>query len=84
MDFRYLVLQMKTYKNLSGKSGVVTYEIGRTFIKIKFAGDPKVYTYNYERPGKVIVEEMKSLALKGRGLSDFILDEVGANFASNK
>lgn len=75
---------MKTYKNLSGKSGVLTYETGKTYIRIKFAGDPKVYTYNYLRPGKETVERMKDLALKGRGLSDFILEHVGVNFASNK
>lgn len=75
---------MKTYKNLSGKSGVLAYEVGKTYIRIKFSGDSMVYTYDYKRPGKQLVEEMKELALKGRGLSDFIIDYVGANFSSNK
>lgn len=84
MEFKYYCQRMKTYKNLSGESGVLTYETGKTFIKIKFAGDTRVYTYNYQRPGKALVEEMKNLALKGRGLSEFVLEKVGANFASNK
>jgi hypothetical protein len=75
---------MKTYKNLSGRSGVLAYETGKTYIKIKFAGESGIYTYNYERPGRVLVEQMKNLALKGQGLSDFILEKVGVNFASNK
>ena len=75
---------MKTYKNLSGNSGVVAYEIGRTFIKIKFDGESGIYTYDYKRPGKQAVEEMKTLALKGEGLSTFISHEVGTNFSSKK
>ncbi len=71
---------MKTYKNLSGDSDVVTYEVGRTFIKVKFSsGD--IYTYNYKIPGKETVEEMKELALKGKGLCSFILEEVKNNYA---
>ena len=72
---------MKTYKNLSGNSGVVAYEIGRTFIKIKFEGESGIYTYDYKRPGKQLVELMKTLAAKGEGLSTFISQEVGTNFS---
>jgi hypothetical protein len=75
---------MKTYKNLSGKSGVLAYEVGKTYIRIKFSGDSMVYTYDYKRPGRQLVEQMKDLALKGKGLSDFIVEKVGANFSSNK
>ena len=75
---------MKTYKNLSGKSGVLAYEVGRTFIRVKFSGDTMVYTYDYKRPGKDLVERMKEHALKGKGLSEFIIEHVGANFSSNK
>jgi hypothetical protein len=72
---------MKTYKNLSGDSGVVAYEIGKTFIKIKFQGDTSPYTYNYKIPGRQLVEQMKDLALKGRGLSTFISQNVGTQYA---
>lgn len=75
---------MKTYKNLSGDSGVVAYEIGKTFIKIKFEGESGIYTYDYKRPGKQAVEHMKTLAAKGEGLSAFISQEVGTNFSSKK
>jgi hypothetical protein len=75
---------MKTYKNLSGTSGVLAYEIGKTYIRVKFSGDSMVYTYDYKRPGKHMVEQMKDFAIKGKGLSDFILNKVGANFSSNK
>jgi hypothetical protein len=73
---------MKTYKNLSGNSGVVAYEIGKSFIKIKFDGESGIYTFNYKQPGKETVEKMKALAAKGQGLSTYITEEVGANFAS--
>ena len=36
---------MKTYRNLSGNSGVAAYEIGKTFIKIKFSGESGIYIY---------------------------------------
>jgi hypothetical protein len=75
---------MKTYKNLSGDSGVVAYEVGKTFIRIKFEGESGIYTYDYKRPGKALVEQMKTLALKGKGLSTFISQHVGANYASKK
>ena len=75
---------MKTYKNLSGTSGVVAYEIGKTYIKIKFEGESGIYTFDYKRPGKQLVEQMKLLAAKGLGLASFISEKVGANFSSKK
>jgi len=75
---------MKTYKNLSGKSGVVAYEIGKTFIKIKFEGESGIYIYDYKRPGKKEVEKMKELAQKGSGLSTYISQDVGTNFSGKK
>ena len=75
---------MKTYKNLSGDSGVVAYEIGKTFIRVKFAGESGIYTYDHKRPGKDPVEKMKALALKGKGLSTFISQHVGTNYSSKK
>ncbi|MCC6370613.1 MAG: hypothetical protein IT236_06405 [Bacteroidia bacterium] len=75
---------MKTYKNLSGNSGVVAYEMGEKFICIKFEGESSIYTFNYRRPGRALVEQMKALALKGQGLSTFITEKVGANFDSKR
>lgn len=80
----YLHFIMKTYKNLSGNSGVVAYETGKTFIHIKFKGESGIYTFNYKRPGRETVEHMKALALKGKGLNTFITERVGTNFDSKR
>lgn len=75
---------MKTYKNLSGNSGVVAYETGEKYIKIKFEGESGIYTFNYKRPGRQQVEKMKAMALKGQGLSTYISEVVGANFDTKR
>lgn len=62
---------MKRYKNLSGDSGVLAYETGEDYIKVKFR-DGDVYLYNYIVTGRDKVERMKDLAEEGRGLSTFI------------
>lgn len=62
---------MKAYKNISGTSGVLAYEIGKTFIRVKFLGE-QVYTYSYRSAGKQKVEAMKALAEEGQGLAGFI------------
>jgi hypothetical protein len=71
---------MRTYRNLSGNSGVVAYQTGKTYIRIKFVGGD-VYTYNYEVTGIKEVEKMKDLALKGKGLSSYISEVVKTNYA---
>ena len=63
---------MKKYKNVSGKSGVSGYEIGKDFILIQFVNSKETYVYNYVMPGKETVEQMKTLARRGQGLSTFI------------
>jgi hypothetical protein len=63
---------MRSYQSRSGKaSGVVAYEIGMDFIKVKFANDD-IYKYSYASAGKRAIEEMKRLALNSEGLSTFI------------
>ena len=71
---------MERYKNLAAKSGVFEYEIGQDFIKVKFI-DGRVYTYNYSHPGKYHVENMKRLALSGRGLSTYISKNIRGNYS---
>ncbi|HEY4162304.1 MAG TPA: hypothetical protein VGM59_04520 [Dongiaceae bacterium] len=66
---------MKPYRNLSGDSGVTHYEIGSDFIAVRFRKGDK-YLYNYRRPGRYEVEEMKRLAVAGQGLSTFISQQV--------
>ena len=62
---------MERYKNLGGDSGVVGYEIGTDFIKVKFKGS-KVYVYDYASAGRDNIEQMKTLAKTGTGLNAFI------------
>ena len=71
---------MTRYKNLSGKSGVDSYEIREKSIVIKFRYAGK-YLYNYDRPGEEHVEEMKRLAVGGRDLSTYISRIVKKKFA---
>jgi len=71
---------MKRYKNLSGDSGVLSYETGKDFIKVEFR-DGDVYLYNYYRPGRDKVERMKELAEEGRGLSTYISRYVKKKYA---
>ena len=63
---------MEKYRNLSGESGVVAYQEGKDFIKVKFMGSEQVYTYSYDSAGIRHVEKMKVLARKGEGLSTYI------------
>jgi len=67
--------------NLDGDSGVVTYEIGQTDIKVGFE-DGSLYLYNHVRPGLAAVERMKVLAASGRGLNGFISRTVRKNYAA--
>ncbi|SPC11734.1 hypothetical protein [Cupriavidus taiwanensis] len=71
---------MQPYRNLSGESGVVAYELGPEHIRIRF-DNGNVYTYDYRRPGRRHVEQMKRLATAGRGLCSYISQEVGKDFA---
>lgn len=63
---------MERYKNLSGNSGVYTYEIGPNYIKVKFSGSARIYTYSYRKAGSSHVERMKILARNGSGLNRYI------------
>lgn len=62
---------MVRYKNLDGNSGVLAYEAGADFIKVQFTGGI-VYLYNSKVSGKNNIEQMKTLAERGRGLSTYI------------
>lgn len=71
---------MSTYKNLSGSSGVSSYEIGDDYIEVTFKGN-SVYLYNYYKPGKLHVDKMKTLAQAGSGLNSYIGLYVKKNYA---
>ena len=72
---------MKRYRNLEGHSGVLAYDIRADAIAVKFAGGD-VYDYTYARPGRAHVEQMKRLALAGRGLSTYISQHVREDYAA--
>ncbi|MDO8269123.1 MAG: hypothetical protein Q7T54_00440 [Candidatus Levybacteria bacterium] len=76
---------MVNYKNLSGKSNVKSYMIGDDYIDVKFNSESKNgynhYKYTYNSAGRENVEIMKSLALNGKGLNEFINTNVKKSYA---
>jgi hypothetical protein len=72
---------MTTYRNLSGTSGVVAYEIRDEAIVVQFRQRGK-YLYNYDIPGREEVEEMKRLAAEGSGLATYINKNVRKRYAN--
>ena len=66
---------MRTYKDLSGGSGVLRYDYGPDWIEVKFKNDG-VYRYTYSSAGQSHIEKMKCLADSGRGLSNYISQYV--------
>ena len=73
---------MTPYRNLSGKSGIVLYELSEDSITVVFeSGQWRHYLYNAARPGRATVEQMKVRAKRGYGLNRYISSEVKDNFA---
>lgn len=72
---------MKPYKNLQGDSGVLAYEAGRDYIKIKFRPG-EVYLYTNAATGAHHIAQMKKLAAEGRGLSTYISRHVKDRYAA--
>lgn len=73
---------MTPYRNLSGNSNVVTYEVTEDSIHVVFkSGRHRNYLYNSVRPGQVVVERMKALAAQGRGLNSYIVSVVKDRYA---
>jgi len=73
---------MKRYANLHRDSGVEKYLIAPTSIKFKFNNNTKIYVYNYTKPGKNHVQQMKKLALTGRGLATYVSQNIKKNYHS--
>ena len=73
---------MTPYRNLSGSSNVVSFEITEDSIHVVFkSGTHRNYLYNYVRPGQAMVDRMKNLAAQGAGLNSYISTTVKSNFA---
>lgn len=77
---------MQLYKNLSGQSGVIAYEIGNDSIDVKFREISKdgssTYKYSRSHTGLHHVEQMKRLATAGLGLNSYINKNVRKLYAS--
>ena len=72
---------MERYKNLGRDSGISAYEIGNDSIKIQFSSGA-VYLYTYSSAGRANIEEMKSLAVAGKGLNSYIMHNVREKYES--
>jgi hypothetical protein len=72
---------MERYKNSGGNSGIRSYEIGADSIIVEFSDGGK-YLYNNQSTGSSNVEQMKTLAVNGRGLNRFISTTIKNRFAS--
>lgn len=73
---------MTPYRNLNGNSNIASYEATEDSITVVFkSGSCRSYRYDYSRPGKSIVERMKSLAAQGYGLNSYIASVVKDNFS---
>lgn len=73
-------MKMVRYLNIGGNSNVEAYEIGVTYIRVKFFKTAKIYTYSYESAGIENVEYMKQLAIRGNGLNSFIMKNVRTQY----
>ena len=63
---------MEQYKDINHDSNVTHYEIGDTYIKVKFNRTTKIYIYSYQSASVEKVERMKQLARAGDGLNSYI------------
>jgi len=63
---------MQLYRNLSNDSGVHSFEIGHDFIRVKFPGQLEYIHTATPSAGEIHIEQMKSLALSGKGLNSYI------------
>lgn len=71
---------MERYKNLSGDSKVVKYEIAKDSVKIIFANcSSYIYSNQSADPGNI--SKMKTLAVAGKGLGTFIDANLKDRFA---
>ena len=65
------------YGNMSGSSGVHSYDVGPDWIEVTFrTGKRRTYRYTYASAGKSDVEFMKRLAAAGFGLNGYINKHV--------
>ncbi len=66
---------MKKYSNQRGNSPITHFQIESERIIVWFQGG-KSYSYSYRKAGRNHVEQMKTLAKNGSGLSAYITQNV--------
>lgn len=71
---------MQRYKNSSGNSGVVAYDIDAGQIIVQFRNGER-YLYTEDSAGAANVARMQALAQAGHGLSSFISQHVHDRYA---
>jgi len=71
---------MQPYKNQSGNSGVVAYDIDAGQIIVQFQSGER-YLYTEDSAGAANIARMQQLARAGRGLAGFISQHVRDNYA---
>lgn len=74
---------MEKYSNINGNSGVIAYDLGHDFIRVKFINN-SIYLYTVESAGRENINQMKSLAKKGLGLSTFISQFINCHYAKRE
>ena len=65
------------------RGGVVAFEVGPDWIDVQFTSG-WVYRFSHQRPGRLRVDHMKSLAMSGQGLSTFISRHVKNRYESRR
>lgn len=71
---------MQRYKNRSGESGVVAYDIDAGQIVVEFRNGER-YLYTEDSAGPANIATMQELAQAGHGLSSFISQHVHDRYA---
>jgi hypothetical protein len=72
---------MERYRNLGGDSGVRAYALRDDSIVVEFQ-DGSRYVYDHRTTGRAEVEQMKRLAILGKGLTAYINKHVRDRFAA--
>ncbi|MCD6018839.1 MAG: hypothetical protein K0S53_1960 [Bacteroidetes bacterium] len=70
---------MSRYKDATRNSGILSYSLGDDYIKIVFKTG-STYLYTNKSTGKRHIEQMKKLAVKGKGLATYINIHVRDRF----
>ena len=71
---------MQNYADTNNDSGISSYEINPTSIKVWFNRNAFSYTYSYSSASEYHVEHMKALAIAGNGLNHYIDKHVKKDY----